>query len=85
MPSRKYMPGDARTTTLEKGQMEGWAMTSNPKIRVIHWKDKRDVFMLSSFHNPCMVPTGKTDYKTGEETIITTRLFVPTHSMLTET
>ena len=67
MPSRKDMPGDVHSSTLEKGQVEGWSMCSNSKIRVVHWKDKRDVFMITTFHNPQMVPTGKTNYRTGEK------------------
>ena len=36
-------------------------------LLAFQWKDKRDVTMLSTLHEPIMVPTGKVDFVTKQE------------------
>jgi len=58
---RKGMP--IMDKKLKKGEID-FRTTSN--LLALKWRDKRDVFMLSTFHNSEFICTGKKNYKTQE-------------------
>lgn len=58
---RKQMPKIEKK--LKKGDT---ASLSTDKILVTKWMDRREVTMLTTFHEDKLVATGKTDYMTGE-------------------
>lgn len=58
---RKDMP--ILNKKLNRGEIE--FRTSN-NLLALKWRDKKDVFMLSTFHNNEFVSTGKKNYKTQE-------------------
>ena len=65
--NRKNMPKDLVNTNLKKGDV---ATRSSQGLLVLKWKDKKDVYFLSSKHkNANMTDTGKKERnkKAGEE------------------
>ena len=49
---RKGLPKDVCTATLQKGEI---ISSVDDSILALKWKDKRDVFMMSTYHNSSMV------------------------------
>lgn len=60
---RKNRAGLPYLHELRKGEYD-YQNTNN--LLVMKWRDKRDVFMLSTIHKPRMIKTGKTDWKNHE-------------------
>ena len=63
MPTRKGMPQEAKTLKLKRGEQ---AVYSSGEMQCLKWKDKRDIYMLTTAHSCAMKDTGKVDRKTGE-------------------
>ena len=64
--NRKLLPRDVMTAKLKKGNVIGKMNTKG--VRVCHWKDKRDVYTLSTCpeHDLQLAPTGKKN-RNGED------------------
>ena len=58
---RKGMP--IMDKKLKKGEID---FRTSSNMLALKWRDKRDVFMLSTFHNSEFICTGKKNYKTQE-------------------
>lgn len=59
--NRKYLPKEVVSAKLKKGEIIG--RENEDGIVVSKWKDKRDVLMLSTYHNLDVVNTGKLNRK----------------------
>jgi len=62
MPNRKEMPKEAASLKLKRGEH---IVYHRPPIQCVKWKDKRDIYMLSTVHGCTMVDSGVVDRKTG--------------------
>jgi hypothetical protein len=65
MKSRNGLP-KTKFNSLETGQME---VAQKEGMTVFHWKDKRDVFMLSTIHDKSMQNVGRQNRTTGDEIV----------------
>ncbi|XP_047738345.1 piggyBac transposable element-derived protein 4-like [Hyalella azteca] len=64
--NRKLLPQDVMSAKLKRGEVTG--KMNSKGVKICHWKDKRDVFTLSTCpeHDVQLVPTGKKN-RMGEE------------------
>lgn len=60
--NRKHMP-KVNQKTIKRGEMQIWKTS---KMCFIAWRDKKLITMLSTMHSPQMIPTSKTDRRSGE-------------------
>ena len=61
--NRKMLPRDIMRAKLKRGQLIG--KMNGKGVKVFHWKDKRDVYTLSSCpeHEANLEPSGKKNRK----------------------
>lgn len=64
MPNRKGMPQEVKAMKLKRGE---YVVYSKEYLRCLKWKDKRDVYMLTTVHSCTMADTGRNDRKTGDK------------------
>ena len=57
------MPQAVKNVQLKRGEH---VVYSKGSMQCLKWKDKRDIYMLTTVHSCAMQKTGKVDRKTGE-------------------
>lgn len=69
LPNKKNMPLDCKHQKLHKGQGESWVSDAEPKLHVVRWQGKKEIFMLTTIHDLSVQQTQRTNWRTGERLV----------------